>query len=596
MKKLIILCILLCTNLFAHTIALDSSIEGEWTTNSAVSPYWAESYTEDYSFTLTQKTLIFSCLTNYADTYLTLTNSENNILRSNDDYYESEYSNDACIRIALEAGVYTLHASNGDVTYNSNNDPIYHTGAFTLDLKDLPMAASSPINIGDTVDTAWTDASGYTTQSYGGLSHLYTFSVTEKTIVKIKLLAAEGEAALYLLNAEGKKLEGSAGKPSGEGGEVIRRKLAPGNYTIDAASSIYTPYEDNYTLVLTELILPSPVPVAIALDQSLEGQWSSAFGYSSQQIEHYARYYTFTLTESTLIEVEVSSDIPSSIYMMDHAQSVVGSSAYPKQNYTLIIYLDAGTYTIDTTSPWSYYDQHEGVEGDFNISLREANAPTLNEIDLNSKLSGEWSKNSGFSVNTTRRASHYRFTLDKTTNVRMELNPDIPAYMFLLDSNQNVLLPKKYAPDSKTGIIYATLDAGTYIIETTTNSSYDGCYYSCGRFTIGVYEDFTTPKPVKTVSISSVKAHEANIEWSHGTHDAIGYEIYIDNILYATIKSNGIRDFTYSYTIGGLLPNHHYNYEVVAYTGVGKSTAKKGSFRTKEGFYGWMIPINYLLL
>ena len=414
----------------SNHIELENIIDGEWTSSSGISPR-SKNYANYYTFTLTERKDIIIDFDSVGSKKLYLLDSNNSIIESKS---EIGYGHTKIIR-TLEAGSYTIDISNG------YKDRI---GVYTLRFREN-IISNTNVSIGSSIDDTWSISSGVSSQSKN-YTNYYTFIITERTDIIITLDGNSGYKQLYLLDANN-TIVNTVSK-SGYGNARLIVTLDAGIYKIDATTSDNV--TGDYTLGIKKNIISM---TNIELNTTIAGEWLTTSGISPRS-NTYSNNYIFTLTEQKDIIIEVSANY-ADIYLLDNNNSIIKTSYYGRSR--LIKTLEPGTYKIDISS-----DTYNEI-GEYNLSFRE-NIVSNTNIELNSNINGEWLSTSGISPRTTSFSNYYTFTLDKPTDILIDLVSDNDESLFLLDSNKNVI-------DSVWNRrIVKRLDAGTYIIDATVNN------------------------------------------------------------------------------------------------------------------------------
>lgn len=436
----------------SNYIELESITDGEWTNSSGISPR-SKNYANYYTFTLTErKNIIIDLDGSYT--------KELYLLDSNGSIIESDLSNShghTKIIKTLDAGSYTI-----DVT----NDYEDSVGIYTLRFKEN-IISNSNISVGSSVDGAWNISSGASPRSKN-YTNYYTFTVLERTDIIVTLKGNSSYKKLYLLDVNNTIV--NALENSSYSNTRLIVTLEAGTYKIDATTSGFSNSTlGNYTLNIKENII---LTTEVELNTTTAGEWLSTSGISPRG-NSYSNNYIFTLTERKDIVITLELDNSrGGVYLLDVNNSILESGfGYSSKNTRLIKTLEAGTYAIDVTM------NDNSPFGDYNLSLQENIVSNVN-IELNSTTDGEWLSTSGISPRSTRSANYYTFTLDKPTDVLIDLVSDNHESLFLLDSNKTMI------NSAWSRRVVKRLEAGTYIIDATLNSGIE-----VGSYTLIVKEN-----------------------------------------------------------------------------------------------------------
>ena len=243
------------------------------------------------------------------------------------------------------------------------------------------------------------------TANAGSYARYYSFTLNEGSDVTIDL---ESDADTYLyLRAGGAKsgdylYENDDVDPGLDTDSRIEATLGAGTYTIEATT--YDAGETgSFTLTVSGLgdaAMPGDDPCLDSLsgDGSVSGTWSS--GCESMAREgSYARYYSFTLGESSDVTIDLESDADTYLYLRAgdaksgdylHENDDVESG---NLNSQIAATLGAGTYTIEATT------YNAGETGSFTLTVSGLGdaAPTpgddscVDSLTGDGSVSGTWS-------------------------------------------------------------------------------------------------------------------------------------------------------------------------------------------------------------
>ena len=335
------------------------------------------------------------------------------------------------------------------------------------------------------------------TANEGSYARYYSFTLGESSDVTIDL---ESDADTYLyLRAGGAKsgdyLHENDDVESGNLNSQIAATLGAGTYTIEATT--YNAGETgSFTLTVTGLgdaAMPGDDPCLDSLsgDGAVSGTWSSGCESTANE-GSYARYYSFTLGESSDVTIDLESDADTYLYLRAggaksgdylHENDDVESG---NLNSQIAATLGAGTYTIEATT------YNAGETGSFTLTVTglgdaamPGDDPCLDSLSGDGAVSGTWSSGCESTANEGSYARYYSFTLGESSDVTIDLESDADTYLYLraggaksgdyLHENDDV------ESGNLNSQIAATLGAGTYTIEATT---YDAG--ETGSFTLTV--------------------------------------------------------------------------------------------------------------
>jgi hypothetical protein len=228
-------------------------------------------------------------------------------------------------------------------------------------------------------------------------------------------------------------------------------------------------------LVLAFLFLAAAEPSeacqsVIQLDETANGTWAPSCT-SLHRSGRYARYYVFTLTEATAVQIDLTSSVDPYLFLLaSNGQTVLAQddNGAGNRNARLTRSLEPGTYVIEATTDSSRRT------GSFTLSLRPAGGGCLASIPLNQTVSGSWTSNCSSTHRSGRYARYYTFSLTAPTPVQIDLSSSTPTrdpYLFLLQGSGTgglVIASDDDSGDGDSARISRTLAAGTYTVEATT--------------------------------------------------------------------------------------------------------------------------------
>jgi hypothetical protein len=215
----------------------------------------------------------------------------------------------------------------------------------------------------------------------------------------------------------------------------------------------------------------SACQTVIADNATIDGNWFASCA-SVHNPGSYAQYYTFTLTKSTHVQIDLVSNIDNYLYLLagdstsgrpvDYDNSSGGNS-----NARIIRDLTPGTYTIEATT------YNSGFTGSFRLFLRsDGGGPGCRKVVApNANESETWSDACTSVHNPGAFARYYTFSLSQPANVQIDLVSNIDSYLYLLPGDGVSNRPVDYDNSSggnSNARILRSLVAGTYTIEATT--------------------------------------------------------------------------------------------------------------------------------
>jgi hypothetical protein len=501
------------------TITTDGTTDGAWAPGcqSAVPE---RGYARYYTFTLDQPSQVTIDLQSSVDTYLYLregTARTGATEDSNDDVAPGSNTNSQ-ISLALAAGTYTIEAA----TYAANL-----TGSFMLTISGLSGTTTGP-GTGDSCAATALEADGaapgawapgcQSAESGRGYASYYTFTTAETRDVTITLTSTV-DPFLYLRsrdrtgsveaqNDDHANLVDTAAcaSPVGLGNRdscITIAGLSAGTYTIEA-----TTYEEgvtgSFTLTISGLsgTATDPDPgtgdscaaTALEADRTISGSWA-ADCQSQERSGRYARYYTFTLDQQSLVTIDLMSSVDPFLYLRS-GDARSGTTPHENDdveagvdlNSRISVSLAAGTYTIEATT----YD--EGVTGSFILTISglggdgdgtATDACAATTLDANGDYEGAWVADCQSQERSGRYARYYTFTLQQQSAVAIGLtSEDADPFLYLREGDARSGDSLHENDDVEPGVnlnsrISETLVVGTYTVEATTYNANEA-----GSFTL----------------------------------------------------------------------------------------------------------------
>ena len=288
---------------------------------------------------------------------------------------------------------------------------------------------------------------------------------------------------------------------------------------------------------------PMPTPPAdpcienLEADSTIQGSWSNDCPSQSRS-GSYARYYTFSIAESSDVTIRIESSVDTYLYLRDGAgrdgsvlhenDDIVSGNTNSEIQETL----SAGTYTIEATT------HDAGATGDFTLTVSGLPAavepsptpdptatpePTVTPdptatpeptptppvdscvetVSADGAVSGSWDSDCASESRDGSYADYYAFTLSESAEVTITLESSVDTYLYLREGagrDGSVLHENDDIVSGNTNSeIQETLSAGTYTIEATTHDA-----GATGDFTLTVsglpaaVEPSPTPDPTAT--------------------------------------------------------------------------------------------------
>lgn len=364
------------------------------------------------------------------------------------------------------------------------------------------------------------------THRSGSYAKYYVFTLTASTPVQINLSATAFDAYLFLLSGSG--LNGSVVAQNDDGGggtnSRVTQTLSSGTYTIEATS-----YRGGATGAFSIQVnassspnppAPTPPPSCqstIGLNVTVSGSLTNDC-HSTHRTGRNAKFYVFTLTASTSVQVDVSTTAFDSYLLV---LSGSGSSGVPiaedddsggGSNSRISRTLSSGTYTVEVTS----FDS--GSTGAFSLTVAGSTSTTppptppppsspppscQSTIGLNATVSGSLTADCPSAHRSGSYAKYYVFTLSARTAVQIDLSSTVfDAYVLLLSgsgSSGSVVAENDDGSSGNNSRIAQTLAAGTYTIEATSYRS-----GATGAFGVSIAAMGSNPPPTPPPTSSPV--------------------------------------------------------------------------------------------
>jgi hypothetical protein len=320
----------------------------------------------------------------------------------------------------------------------------------------------------------------------------FTFTLEQDTDISIDVESSV-DTYMYLLQGNGE-----FGAPIDEFDEQdVITTLPAGEYTLELTTNKrYAPGQ--FSISLHGISNNNPCEQPLIFNQVIEGTWSNnceirswddgnTDPYTGSNPER-ANYYTFTLNEATDIEFERqsgTSHLIMSLYHVGDYDQLIASTVptSPRQDPLprINIRLEPGSYSLEVTT----FDQLAIGQYRFDATIYTSSSCT-SEISLGQTVPGLLSNGcqSTFRQGSnddpygpqpgTYYAKRFEFTLTEPESIQAYLSmPGTYSYLYLAKrENSDVILLDESAHDYWNTSYYQrlnrTLDAGTYILEVTT--------------------------------------------------------------------------------------------------------------------------------
>jgi len=362
----------------ASSITVNTGVTDNWEVE-CTSEHRAGSYAKYYTFTLTKSQSLIVDLESSANTYLFLLNGSGQTGAVIDEDDDSGTDDNSQISIRLTRGTYTIEAT----TFQPAT-----TGEFivSIDASDsLPGDCSSSISINTNVSGTWV-AECESENRDDSYAKYYTFTLASSQEVTIDLESST-DTYLFLLNGSGQTGTVIAeDDDSGTGSDSqIVRNLSAGTYTVEA-----TTYASQTTGTFTVSVNTAQAPPAgcsklIGTNINEPGIWE-ADCTSTNRPGSYAKYYTFILTGSQEVTIDLTSPTDTYLFLLNRSGTVLSEDddSGAGSNAQIVRTLSAGTYTVEATTFAS------ATTGTFVVSVNTPPTCTDCPFQINSGLNDAW--------------------------------------------------------------------------------------------------------------------------------------------------------------------------------------------------------------
>ena len=319
------------------------------------------------------------------------------------------------------------------------------------------------------------------THRAGSYARFYSFTLSQRSRVDIDL-SSSVDNYLYLLsgsNSRGTELGRDDDGGTGTNAR-ISQTLDAGTYTIEA-TTLSDRVTGNFSLSIdvrsAELNCFRDVGTLSHGTTNRSSAWNGDCA-STNSNGSYARFYSFTLSARSAVEIDLTASPDALLFLLrgaDSGGSIITSDddGGPGLNSRIHIILEAGAYTIEATT------FRPATSGNFSLSINPGVVPrnclqnlgTLAQGVTN--VSGEWSSDCPSTNRGGSYARFYFFTLAEPTEIEVNLNGTVDAYLYLLHGTGAIGHVLTRDDDSGSGAnsrINIVLEAGAYTIEATTHS------------------------------------------------------------------------------------------------------------------------------
>ena len=190
-------------------------------------------------------------------------------------------------------------------------------------------------------------------------ARFYTFTVKQNSRVTIDL-SSSVDTYLYLREGADALSGGYMRSDDDDGSgnnSRISETLSPGDYTIEA-TTYSSETTGDFTLdvdFLATAALAATCGETLPGDGSVTGAWTGACD-STTRDGSYARFYTFTVTQNSLVTIDLSSSVDTYLYLREGADALSGGYMRSDDddgsgnNSRISETLSPGDYTIEATT------------------------------------------------------------------------------------------------------------------------------------------------------------------------------------------------------------------------------------------------------
>ena len=233
------------------------------------------------------------------------------------------------------------------------------------------------------------------------------------------------------------------------------------------------------------------------------GSWSSDCE-SVNRSDRYARFYSFTVSETSDVQIDLSSSVDTYMFLLSGSGTSGSVLTYDDdggvgRDSQIQIELSAGTYMVEATT----YSSSQTGSFTLTIEASSTSPPTpvctvtsLGTISGTVTRIGSWANDCESVNRSDKYARFYSFSVGETSDVQIDLSASEDTYMFLLSGSGTT--GSVLASDDDGGVgrdsqIQIELSAGTYTVEATTFSS-----RRTGSFTLTIQAASTSTPPTPT--------------------------------------------------------------------------------------------------
>ncbi len=232
-----------------------------------------------------------------------------------------------------------------------------------------------------------------------------------------------------------------------------------------------SPWTEGHVLELEE-ICGGPCLRPMEPGDSFQGYWTTECPATHRPLG-YARYFQFTLSEYTRLEIDLTSEQDTYLYLLagegtDGAVVEEDDNGGEGTNSRITRLLPPGSYTVEAST----YDG--GVTGDLALSLvvlDSSLSECVSEFAPGQSTEGTWSPQCPSIHREGAYARYYTFTIDEAAEVRADLGSAVDSYLMLLygaGPYGDVVAEDNDGGEGSNARITAAVPAGTYTLEATT--------------------------------------------------------------------------------------------------------------------------------
>lgn len=445
------------------SIAENATVSGSWfATCTSVNRTGA--YAQYYTFTLAKTSYVQIDLTSSVDPYMYLLAGDqpsHSLITFNDNGGGNFNSR---LQRTLTPGTYTIEAT-------TSNRAL--TGSFRLTVRANggPDSCRTAIDANADANGSWADEC-VSVHRGGSYARYYTFTLAAPAKVQIDLVS-NVDSYFYLLAGDSPANNIITFNDNGGGNSNARilRDLVAGTYTIEATTSDPA-VGGTFRVSVRSGGGGDGCRVVVPANVTRNDSWTGACT-SVHRTGRYARYFTFTLAQPVSVQIDLTSNFDSYLYLLpgDSAGNnpiTFNDNSGGNSNARIVRTLVAGTYTIEATT----YDS--GVSGAFNLKIRaDGGGPACRTaLNVGATANGSWTAVCTSVHRPGSNARYYTFTVTKPTQVQIDLaSSAVDSYLYLLPGSSPSSNPVTFNDNGGgrgNARISRTLAIGTYTLEATT--------------------------------------------------------------------------------------------------------------------------------